>query len=852
MQGTQFQTIVFLVVRAGFFLLMLATSLYCVLAAVPFTYYWVIACPIVPSIPLFLKLHTYLFWLFAAGIVATLPPHLNHPKTKWLKISFFVLVTVTGIFLTFHPLSSLVRFDGRSFVWGLLSLSPLFWLSAIDLLENCYKFEGQQQHCIHNRLSFSTAILSGVSLSLLYYAVFYLRYVESGGAGFTNFDLSVILGLTLACHVFLFVLLSSFLNLIHYLASKTSRPFACEFFLSNVVIYTCIVLFFNNVLFPTISLGAHQAIICSAVMAAAIAASVASINARLYRHGEDRQVASGLDLALLMFTPPRKASWRTSLLMAIAIICAAYAFPVFIFTADWNSVLQKLTAALIWIAVFGFFYRLRPTSGTSTERSQKILMTVVLLAAISYGVLNSYRLPGVNLKSEATVNSLLERYSAYDASFCVAFDILTFLHRDKGDPAFYDFLRQNSNVSSSIETGPLQVNLVNQLVRSDGEKPNIFVFVVDSLRQDYLSPYNKGVNFTPSIEQFSRESEVMVNAFTRYGGTSLAEPSIWTGSMLLHRQYAEPFYPLNSLQRLVDVEGYQQYIMIDPILKKILRPSALIKELDRRANWYECDFCNSLAELQSAVEQNQKHAGPMFAYTQPQNVHTVSLTVNPQPVSSETFHGFNKKYAAQVQRIDECFGKFIASLKRNGLYENSIIVLTADHGESLGDEGHWGHAPTLFPEVVRIPLIVHLPVKLKSNLQWDSEAVAFSTDLTPSLYYLLGHRPTTQNPIHGRPLFTETLKEQEKYKRDSYLLAASYGAVYGILADNGHTLFIADAINQKEYFYKLESAGNSMPERPLDGVRQKHRQQIQEQIYLLNNYFNVRSSTGYVDHPPMR
>ena len=56
------------------------------------------------------------------------------------------------------------------------------------------------------------------------------------------------------------------------------------------------------------------------------------------------------------------------------------------------------------------------------------------------------------------------------------------------------------------------------------------------------------MNFTPNIEKFARESLVMRNAFTRHGGTMLAEPSIWTGTLHLHNQYIEPFYPMNSLQ----------------------------------------------------------------------------------------------------------------------------------------------------------------------------------------------------------------------------------------------------------------------------------------------------------------
>jgi hypothetical protein len=55
----------------------------------------------------------------------------------------------------------------------------------------------------------------------------------------------------------------------------------------------------------------------------------------------------------------------------------------------------------------------------------------------------------------------------------------------------------------------------------------------------------------------------------------------------------------------------------------------------------------------------------------------------------------------------------------------------------------------------------------------------------------------------GRPLFTETQAERQAYLRKDYLLASSYAPVYGILGQNGNSLFIVDAVNRRGYFYDL-------------------------------------------------
>jgi hypothetical protein len=82
--------------------------------------------------------------------------------------------------------------------------------------------------------------------------------------------------------------------------------------------------------------------------------------------------------------------------------------------------------------------------------------------------------------------------------------------------------------------------------------------------------------------------------------------------------------------------------------------------------------------------------------------------------------------------------------------------------------------------------------------------VAFSTDLTPSLYYILGHSPSLHNEIFGKPLFTETAEEQVMWHRDHYMIAASYAAVYGILSGEGKSLFVADGVNEQDSYWEMD------------------------------------------------
>src|SRR5262249_9818191 len=174
------------------------------------------------------------------------------------------------------------------------------------------------------------------------------------------------------------------------------------------------------------------------------------------------------------------------------------------------------------------------------------------------------------------------------------------------------------------------------------------MIVVDSLRQDYVSPYNKAVSFTPNIQDFAADSAVFEKAFTRYAGTAFSEPSIWTGSMQIHNEaYVQPFYPLNALQKLLDVEGYKCLITLDPVLQRIVQPGPSITQLDGGKDWTAYDFCQSVAETAGHLDRGTD-GHPVFVYTQPQNLHIVMRNHRRRNETYKEFPGFDGFYATQV------------------------------------------------------------------------------------------------------------------------------------------------------------------------------------------------------------
>jgi len=92
------------------------------------------------------------------------------------------------------------------------------------------------------------------------------------------------------------------------------------------------------------------------------------------------------------------------------------------------------------------------------------------------------------------------------------------------------------------------------------------------MRPDYLGAYNPQTSTTLRISMpWARDSLVFTNVYTQYAGTSLSEPAIWSGALLLHTHFPQPFAKVNSLQAMAHADGYQTIVSYDTVLRNYSR-----------------------------------------------------------------------------------------------------------------------------------------------------------------------------------------------------------------------------------------------------------------------------------------
>ncbi|MCC6552668.1 MAG: sulfatase [Polyangiaceae bacterium] len=131
------------------------------------------------------------------------------------------------------------------------------------------------------------------------------------------------------------------------------------------------------------------------------------------------------------------------------------------------------------------------------------------------------------------------------------------------------------------------------------------------------------------------------------------------------------------------------------------------------------------------------------------------------------------RYDHYMQALDASFGALLDALAARGLLDRTVVVLTADHGEALGEHGHRGHATSLYDEQARIPLLVRVPGSPGRDV---AEPVAL-VDVTATLAVLAG---AETRDLDGVSLWPTILRGEAPPRRPVFIELHRYYSNQGV------------------------------------------------------------------------
>lgn len=172
------------------------------------------------------------------------------------------------------------------------------------------------------------------------------------------------------------------------------------------------------------------------------------------------------------------------------------------------------------------------------------------------------------------------------------------------------------------------------------------------------------------------------------------------------------------------------------------------------------------------------------------------------PESPDIRNHISALYKANVALSDEFFGKVIRRLKESGVYENSLIIFSSDHGEQLWEHDMLGHGHSLHVEELHVPLLIKFPGDLNISPREVKSPVS-TIDILPTMMEV--NNMSKPGYFHGRSLFNLQTGKLEPVEREYLYLsqARPKGKYEGVMWHDYK--YIRSPVRGTEELYKIST-----------------------------------------------
>jgi arylsulfatase A-like enzyme len=311
---------------------------------------------------------------------------------------------------------------------------------------------------------------------------------------------------------------------------------------------------------------------------------------------------------------------------------------------------------------------------------------------------------------------------------------------------------------------------------------NVVLIVVDTLRADHLGCYGYHQNTSPHIDAFAEESVLFENAIATSSWTTPSIGSILTshypsqfgivGQKDLIRRLPDRFLTLAEIFR---ANGYfTGGIISSDIISSRLNFNQgfdIYSETNSKGRLHISSPAIT-TEAVNLIRENRynkfflflHYFDPHFAYTMHSDFNYDSeysgrlsspverLTVAEQrhSFSKDDAQFFRSAYNSEISLVDQYIGNLFKVLNDYGLYDDTLIVFTADHGEMLLEkENKFAHGTWLYQEIAHVPLIIKLP---GSSAKKRISEFAGLIDLMPTILKYSGVSYPDDYRFEGQPI----------------------------------------------------------------------------------------------------
>ena len=292
--------------------------------------------------------------------------------------------------------------------------------------------------------------------------------------------------------------------------------------------------------------------------------------------------------------------------------------------------------------------------------------------------------------------------------------------------------------------------------RAEAKRPNVLVYVVDCLRADHVGAYGYPLPATPTLDALAEDGVVLEELMSCAPWTKPSTGFLFTSLLPMYHQ-ARTIDDALPYERLTLAEAFRAsgYTTAAWVANPVIKPRVFFfnqgfdrwvdlrtfkaRSAGQHINALESDAADITNGVLPWLEENRGRS--FFLYLHSLDLH---FGYRPRPPFDEIFvktaeEGLTRDrelYDNELAYNDREIGRLVEALKALELYDETLLLVTADHGEEFGEHDFTRHGKTLFREALHIPGILKLPHSEKAGRRIPS--LVGNIDLAPSLLELAG------------------------------------------------------------------------------------------------------------------
>jgi len=314
-------------------------------------------------------------------------------------------------------------------------------------------------------------------------------------------------------------------------------------------------------------------------------------------------------------------------------------------------------------------------------------------------------------------------------------------------------------------------------------RPDIAIVVLDTVRRDRLSTYGYARRTSPQLDRIARTARVFDNAYATSSWTTPSHASLFTGWYPVRHGATQENWQLSqevtALAEILSQDGYQTAGVAGNVMITAERGFAQGFEI-----WHE-SWRGAKNHLRDAITlewitdflARRDDPRPLFLFVNLIGAHTPydscgqscgafgarldgqlvnhfwkDYYLGQRAFDRAQLERLNRLYDAEVREVDANLARILRSFDAHTDATQSLVAITSDHGENIGDHGHVNHVFSLYESTVQIPLVIRYPRAFAAGTR-DARPVQL-VDLFPSVLAAAGISPLT-HPSHGRNLLAD-------------------------------------------------------------------------------------------------